>query len=152
MARWDLWESSTLPEEPVGEYDVWIHKTCWDHGERRAFARQVQGVFNLGNHFLVLLVINFLCLLLSWRPPSHGQVAYESYIVVDVIVATSKEFRVGEHWVLGATKECESRTVLVWEIVLGDRRYFIPVTILIFLLVAHLALPPVIAAEGGRHL
>ena len=141
-----------FPEEPVGEYDVWIHKGGGNHGERWAFIRKVQSVFNPGDHLLVLLIVDLLGLIFSGWPPSHGQITYEPSIVIDIIITVSEKFGMGKRRVLGATKECESQTVLVPEIALGYWRYLIAVGILTSLLVACLPLPPVIPAKSGCHL
>ena len=59
----------------------------------------------------------------------------------------------GEHWVLSITQECEHRTVLVPEIVLGNLWYLVPVSILTGdLLEIDPALPMVVLAESGHHL
>ena len=59
----------------------------------------------------------------------------------------------GKHRVLSVTQECECRTVLVLEIVLGDLWYLVPVGILTGdLLEIDPALPMVVPAEGGHHL
>ena len=71
--------------------------------------------------------------------------------MVDVIITSSEEFRVGECRILSSPKECEGCTVLVPEVVLWHRRYFIPVGILTPLLGAYLALPPVVATKRGHH-
>ena len=57
----------------------------------------------------------------------------------------------GDCWVLSAPQECEGRTVLVPEIVLWHRQYFIPVSILSPLLGAYPALPLVEGTKRGRH-
>ena len=38
-ARWDLWESSALPEQTVRKYYVQIHKGSMDYGVQRAILR-----------------------------------------------------------------------------------------------------------------
>ena len=59
----------------------------------------------------------------------------------------------GERRVLSVTQECECRTVLVLEIILGNCWYLIPVGILTGdLLEIDLALPMVVPAESGRYL
>ena len=59
----------------------------------------------------------------------------------------------GECQVLSITQECECRTVLVSEIVLGDLWYLVPVGILTGdLLEIDPALPTVVPAESSRHL
>ena len=72
--------------------------------------------------------------------------------MIDVVITTSKKFWMGERRVLGVTEECECRTVLMPEIVLGYCRHLVPVGILTFLLVTHPALPPVILAKSCRYL
>ena len=77
----------------------------------------------------------------------------EPPIEIDVVITASEEFRVGECWVLSITQECECRTVLVSEIVLGDCWYLVPVGILTGdLLEIDLALPTVVPAESGHYL
>ena len=59
----------------------------------------------------------------------------------------------GERLVLSITQECERRTILVSEIVLGDCWYLVPVGILTGdLLEIDPALPTVVPAESGRYL
>ena len=59
----------------------------------------------------------------------------------------------GECRVLSVTQECECRTVLVSEIILGDLWYFVPVGILTGdLLEIDPALPTMVPAESGHHL
>ena len=59
----------------------------------------------------------------------------------------------GERWVLSITQECECRTVLVSEIVLGDLWYLVPVSILTGdLLEIDPTLPTVVPAKSSRHL
>ena len=59
----------------------------------------------------------------------------------------------GEHQVLSITQECECRTVLVLEIILGDLWYLVPVGILTGdLLEIDPALPTVVPAESGHYL
>ena len=59
----------------------------------------------------------------------------------------------GEHRVLSITQECECRTVLVSEIILGDLWYLVPVGILTGdLLEIDPALPMVVPAESSCHL
>ena len=73
--------------------------------------------------------------------------------MIDIVITVSEEFRVGECRVLSVTQECECRTVLVSEIVLGNLWYLVPVGILTGdLLEIDLALPTVVLAESGHHL
>ena len=58
----------------------------------------------------------------------------------------------GERRVLSITQECEHRTVLVSEIVLGDCWYLVLVGILTGDLEIDPALPMVVPAESGRYL
>ena len=59
----------------------------------------------------------------------------------------------GKRRVLGITKECEHRTVLVLKIVLGNLWFYIPVSVLAKDLVEiDPALPTVVPAKSGRHL
>ena len=54
----------------------------------------------------------------------------------------------GERWILSITQECERRTVLVLEIILGDLWYFVPVGILTGdLLEVDPALPTMVPAK-----
>ena len=107
--------------------------------------------FNPGDHLLILLIVDFLGLVFRGQLPSHRQITYEPPIVIDIIIAASEKFRMGERWVLGAPKECQCRTVLVPEIVLSYGRHLVPVGVLTSLLVTHLALPPVVPIKSGRH-
>ena len=73
--------------------------------------------------------------------------------MIDVIITASEEFRVGERQVLSITQECECRTVLVSEIILGDLWYLVPVGILTGdLPEIDPALPTVVPAESSHHL
>ena len=59
----------------------------------------------------------------------------------------------GERRILSVTQECECRTVLMPEIILGDLWYFVPVGILTGdLLEVDPALPTMVPAESGRYL
>ena len=59
----------------------------------------------------------------------------------------------GKRQILSVTQECERRTVLVPEIILGDLWYLVPVGILTGdLLEIDPALPTMVPAESGRHL
>ena len=59
----------------------------------------------------------------------------------------------GEHWVLSITQECEHRTVLVSEVVLGNCWYLVPFGILTGdLLEIDPALPTVVPAKSGHYL
>ena len=59
----------------------------------------------------------------------------------------------GKHRILSITQECEHRTVLMLEIILGDLWYFVPVGILTGdLLEVDPALPVMVPAESGRYL
>ena len=73
-------------------------------------------------------------------------------IVIDIVIAASEKFRMGKCQVLGATEERECRTVLMLEIVLSYCRHLVPVSILTFLLMTHLALPLVVPAKSSRYL
>ena len=73
--------------------------------------------------------------------------------MIHIIITASEQLRVGEHRVLSVTQECECRTILVPEIILGDFWYLIPVGILTGdLLEVDPALPMVVAAESSHHL
>ena len=59
----------------------------------------------------------------------------------------------GKCRILSVTQECERRTVLVPEIILGDLWYFVPVGILTGdLLEVDPALPTMVPAKSGRYL
>ena len=85
--------------------------------------------------------------------PLAGKSPNEPPIKIDIVITASKEFRVGEHRVLSVTQECECRTVLVLEIVLGNCWYLVPVGILTGdLLEIDPALPTVVPAESSCYL
>ena len=151
MARWNFWESSVLPEQLVGKYYVRINEGGGNHGVRWALIRQVQDIFNPGDHLLVLLIVDFLGLVFSGQLPSHRQITYEPPIVIDVIIAASEKFRMGKCRVLGAPKECQCRTVLVPEIILSYDQHLVPVGVLTSFLVTHPAVPPVVPTKSSCH-
>ena len=72
--------------------------------------------------------------------------------MIDIVIAASEKFWMGECWVLGVTEERECRTVLMPEIVLSYCQHLVLVSILSFLLVTHLELPPTVPAKSGRYL
>ena len=151
-ARWNFRESSALPEQPVGKYYVQIDKGGGNYGVRRALLHQVEDIFNPGDHLLVFLSVDFLWLVFSRQFPSCRQITYEPSIMIDVVVAASEKFWMGERQVLGITKERECRTVLMPEIILSYCRHLVLVGILTFVLVTHPALPPVVPAKSCCYL
>ena len=73
-------------------------------------------------------------------------------IVIDIVIAVSKKFGMGERRVLGVTEERECRTVFMPEIVLRYCRHLVSVGILTFLLMTHPAMPLVVPAKSSHHL
>ena len=72
--------------------------------------------------------------------------------MIDIVVTMAEKFWMGKCRVLGVTEERECWTVLMLEIILSYCWHLVPVGILTFLLVTHLALPLVVPAKSCRYL
>ena len=137
----------------MGEHYVRIDQGGGYDGVRGALLHQIKAVFNPGYHLLVFLTVHLLRLLHGGWFSSCRQVPNQPPFIVYIIITTFEEFRVGICRVLGITQQCQCRAVLKPKVSLGDRRSFIPVSILAgYLLKVDPALPTVVTTECSHYL